>query len=84
MKLEAAFEGGRGSIISEIDAVERFDLETSAGIEFVLRWQGWRPEQGITMFTDGDFSVVEIVCQASQAPLTHLLDWFHVSMRVHI
>jgi hypothetical protein len=51
-------------------------------VRAVLRSQGWLPKQSITVFSDGDFSLVEIVRRASRAPLTHILDWFHVSMRI--
>ena len=51
-------------------------------VRAVLRSQGWLPKQNITVFSDGDFSLVEIVRRASRAPLTHILDWFHVSMRI--
>jgi hypothetical protein len=51
-------------------------------VHAVLRLQGWLPKQSITVFSDGDFSLVELVRRASRAPLTHILDWFHVSMRI--
>jgi hypothetical protein len=51
-------------------------------VRAVLRAQGWLPKQNITVFSDGNFSLVEVVRRASHAPLTHILDWFHVSMRI--
>jgi hypothetical protein len=51
-------------------------------VRAALRSQGWLPKQDITVFSDGDFSLVEVVRRASHAPLTHTLDWFHVSMRI--
>ena len=38
--------------------------------------------QPITVFSDGDISLVETVRRASRGDLTHILDWFHVSMRI--
>ena len=51
-------------------------------VRAVLRSQGRLPKQDITVFSDGGFSLVKIVRRASHAPLTHILDWFHVSMRI--
>ena len=51
-------------------------------VRAVLRSQGWLPKQDITVFSDGDFSLVKIVRRASHATLTHILDWFHVSIRI--
>jgi hypothetical protein len=47
-----------------------------------LRAQGWLPGAPITVFSDGDVSLVETVRRASHGDLTHILDWFHVSMRI--
>jgi hypothetical protein len=43
---------------------------------------GWRPGNPITVFSDGEPALVNYVRQATRQPVTHILDWWHISMRI--
>lgn len=43
---------------------------------------GWRPGQPITVFSDGDPGLANLVRRAAGQPVTHILDWWHISMRI--
>jgi hypothetical protein len=47
-----------------------------------LRAQGWLPGRNVTVFSDGEVGLQNIVLSATRQPLTHILDWFHLSMRL--
>jgi len=47
-----------------------------------LRAQGWMPGRDVTVFSDGDVGLQGIVLTATRQPVTHILDWFHLSMRL--
>jgi hypothetical protein len=47
-----------------------------------LRSRGWLPGREVTVLSDGDPALVESVRSAAGDRVTHILDWFHVSMRV--
>jgi len=47
-----------------------------------LAGQGWTAGQPITAISDGDPALPALVGAAAQVPVTHVLDWFHLSMRV--
>ena len=47
-----------------------------------LTGQGWTEGRPITAISDGDPALPARVGSATQAPVTHILDWFHLSMRV--
>lgn len=47
-----------------------------------LRAQGWLPGRGVTVLSDGDPALVGAVRSATSEAVTHILDWFHISMRV--
>lgn len=51
-------------------------------IRGALRGQGWVPGRDITVFSDGDPALRGIVVGAARQQVTHVLDWFHISMRV--
>ena len=44
--------------------------------------QGWTAGQSVTAISDGDPALPALVGAAMQAPVTHISDWFHLSMRV--
>jgi hypothetical protein len=51
-------------------------------VRAALRAQGWIPGRDITVFSDGDPALKGAVISAARQKITHILDWFHISMRV--
>ncbi len=51
-------------------------------VRAALRAQGWVPGSDVTVFSDGDVGLQGIVLSATREPITHILDWFHLSMRL--
>lgn len=51
-------------------------------VRAALRAQGWLPGRNVTVFSDGDAGLQGIVLSATRQPVTHILDWFHLSMRL--
>ena len=47
-----------------------------------LRARGWLPGRDIVVLSDGDPALVECVRSAAGDNVKHILDWFHISMRV--
>lgn len=54
----------------------------SGAIGNALRARGWLPGRDIVVLSDGDPALVERVRSAAGRNVTHILDWFHISMRV--
>ena len=54
----------------------------SRAIGNALRSRGWLLGRGVTVLSDGDPALVESVRRAAADRVKHILDWFHVSMRV--
>jgi len=54
----------------------------SDAVRAALRAQGWMPGRDVTVFSDGDPALRVTVIGAERQQVTHILDWFHVSMRV--
>jgi hypothetical protein len=54
----------------------------SRAIANALRSRGWLPGREVTVLSDGDPALVESVRSAAGDRVTHILDWFHISMRV--
>ena len=44
--------------------------------------QGWRPGQKVTVISDGEAFLPNLVRAATREPVRHILDWFHLSMRM--
>jgi hypothetical protein len=44
--------------------------------------QGWRPGQKVTVISDGEAVLPNLVRAATREPVRHILDWFHLSMRM--
>ena len=40
------------------------------------------PGRDVTVFSDGEIGLQSIVLTATRQPVTHILDWFHLSMRL--
>jgi hypothetical protein len=47
-----------------------------------LNTQGWDGQSKVTVISDGEPALPNLVRRAVQGPVTHILDWWHVSMRV--
>ena len=47
-----------------------------------LAAQGWGGQRPITVISDGEPALPNLVRQAVQGPVRHILDWWHISMRV--
>ncbi|MFN3210009.1 MAG: ISKra4 family transposase [Roseovarius sp.] len=66
----------------------RFAFESSSSlspralIRARLQSAGWQPGQNITVFTEGEPGLVDHVRSATGRPVTHILDWWHISMRI--
>ena len=44
--------------------------------------QGWRPGQRVIVISDGEAALPNLVHAATSEPVRHILDWFHLSMRM--
>lgn len=51
-------------------------------VRAAMRAQGWLPGRDVTVFSDGDIGLHGTVFSAIRQPVTHILDWFHLSMRL--
>ena len=58
------------------------DTPKSQTILSGLKAQGWLPGRDIVVFSDGDPNLADAVRQASRSGVTHILDWFHIAMRI--
>ena len=57
--------------------------ENPAGlVRTALADQGWQANQPVTVISDGDPALPALVGAAAGRPARHILDWFHLSMRV--
>lgn len=53
-----------------------------ATLRNALREQGWRPGRTVTVLCDGESALPSLVRAAVNEPITCILDWWHISMRV--
>jgi hypothetical protein len=53
-----------------------------AQIRAALTDQGWTGEQPVTVISDGEAALPELVRRATRRDIRHILDWWHISMRV--
>ena len=53
-----------------------------ATLRKALREQGWRPGRTVTVLSDGESALPGLVRAAVGEPITCILDWWHISMRV--
>jgi len=44
--------------------------------------QGWDGQRKVTVISDGEAALPNLVRRAVRGPVTHILDWWHISMRV--
>lgn len=47
-----------------------------------LMAQGWDGQSKVTVISDGEPALPNLVRRAVKGPVTHILDWWHISMRV--
>jgi hypothetical protein len=76
-KVEAGTRPGRRFAL-----VARAAEHPHALLRDALAGQGWTPGQPVTAISDGDPALPALVGSATQAPVTHISDWFHLAMRL--
>ncbi len=83
------FEAICGKVEREGHPTRRFALVRSvteqphALLRAALLDQGWREGDPVTAISDGDPALPALVRSATGGPVEPILDWFHLSMRVH-
>jgi len=83
------FEAICGKVEHDGHATRRFALVRSvteqphALLRAALQDQGWREGDAVTVISDGDPALPALVRSATGGPVEPILDWFHLSMRVH-
>ena len=83
------FEAICGKVEREGHATRRFALVRSVAdqlhalLRAALLDQGWREGDAVTAISDGDPALPALVRSATGGPVEPILDWFHLSMRVH-
>jgi len=63
--------------------VQSHDEKPKRRLHEVLKDQGWQENQHVTFMTDGGDTVIKIARDMAPAS-EHLLDWFHVTMRITV
>jgi hypothetical protein len=51
-------------------------------VRAALLAQGWQPGRPISVISDGEPALLNLVRAATGEPVCHILDWWHLSMRV--
>jgi len=83
------FEAICGKVEREGQPTRRFALVRSVTeqphvlLRAALQDQGWRKGDPVTAISDGDPALPALVRSATGGPVQPILDWFHLSMRVH-
>ncbi len=83
------FEAICGKVEREGQPTRRFALVRSVAeqphalLRAALQAQGWREGGAVTAISDGDPALPALVRSATDGPVEPVLDWFHLSMRVH-
>jgi len=83
------FEAICGKVERKGHPTRRFALVRSvpeqphALLRAALLDQGWRDVDAVTAISDGDPALPALVRSATGGPVEPILDWFHLSMRVH-
>ncbi len=82
------FEAICGKVEREGQPTRRFALVRSVAeqphalLRAALQDQGWREGEAVTAISDGDPALPALVRSATGGSVEHILDWFHLSMRV--
>ena len=58
--------------------------QPAQAIRAALIEQGWRLGRPVTVISDGEPAPPNLVCAAKEGPVSHILDWWHISMRVRV
>jgi len=83
------FEAICGKVEREGQPTRRFALVRSVAeqphalLRAALQGQGWREGEAVTAISDGDPALPALVRSATGGPVEPILNWFHLSMRVH-
>jgi len=83
------FEAICDKVERESHSTRRFALVRSVAeqphalLRTALQHQGWREGDAVTAISDGDSALPALVRSATGGSVEHILDWFHLSMRVH-
>jgi len=83
------FEAICGKVEREGHSTRRFALVRSVAeqphelLRAALLDQDWREGDTVTAISDGDPALPALVRSATGGSVEHILDWFHLSMRVH-
>jgi len=83
------FEAICGKVERDGQPTRRFALVRSVAeqphalLRAALLDQGWREGDAVTAISDGDPALPALVRSATGDPVEPILDWFHLSMRVH-
>jgi hypothetical protein len=83
------FEAICGKVEHEGHSPRRFALVRSVAeqphalLRAALHDQGWREGDAVTVISDGDPALPALVRSATCGPVEAIMDWFHLSMRVH-
>ena len=56
--------------------------QPAGAVRAALIAQGWRPGRGVIVISDGEAALPNLVSAATGEPVRHILDWWHISMRV--
>lgn len=56
--------------------------QPAQAVRAALTAQGWQPGRSVTAISDGEPALPNLVCAATGWPVSHILDWWHISMRV--
>ena len=63
--------------------VQSHDEKPKRRLHEILKDQGWQENQQVTFMTDGGDTVIKIARDMAPAS-EHLLDWFHITMRITV
>ena len=56
--------------------------QPAQAVRAALISQGWQPGRPVTVISDGELALLNLVRAATGEPVRHILDWWHISMRV--
>lgn len=63
--------------------VQSHDAKPKRRLHEVLKDQGWQENQPVTFMTDGGDTVINMALHMAPAS-EHILDWFHITMRITV
>jgi len=63
--------------------VQSHDEKPKRRLHDILKEQGWQENQRVTFMTDGGDTVIRIARDMAPAS-EHILDWFHITMRITV